>query len=274
MHVKPKRQVTRDYSAFEMHELNRPLHEDARLLASMEKVGFMPSSPIQVIRNGNGKFKVVRGHHRLSYAKRLALPVWFVEDKSKTDIFDLEGGRQAWSATDFLNARASSGNADCARVIDFQKRHGLTLGAAASLMGGQSAGSGNHVRAIKDGTFRCAKDLDHASDVVAVTDWCKACGVDFATSSAFVAAVSMCCRVPEFSVDVFKHRVKLHGAMMRRRSTREQYLDEIDALYNYAAKSTRVPLSFKAKEVSRARRENFGGRRAVGRERAKTARKP
>jgi hypothetical protein len=258
MRDKPKLQVTKNYDLFEMHEFNRPLHEDPRLVASMSKVGFMPSSPIQCVRNGNGKLKVVRGHHRLDTAKRLSLPVWFVVDDSKVDLFDLEGGRQQWTAADFMNARASSGHKDCAELIEFRKRHGLTLSTAASLLGGQSAGSGNHVRAVKDGTFRVAKDLTHAKTVVGITDWCRACGVDFATTASFVAAVSACCRVPDFDADVFKHKVRMYGAQMRRRATREDYIDEIDGLYNYAAKSARIPLAHNAKEISRQRKESFG----------------
>lgn len=262
MREKPKLQCTRNYALFEMHELNRPLHDDPRLLASMQKTGFMPSSPIQCKRNGHGTLKVVRGHHRLSYAKRLGLPVWFVVDDSKVDIFDLEGGRQAWSAGDFLSARAAGGHTDCAKLVEFQKKHGLTLGAAASLLGGQSAGSGNHLRAVREGTFRVASDQTHANAVVGLADFCKAHGIAFANSSAFVAAVSMCVRVPEFDNARFRHAVKLHGFVVRKRSTKYDYLDEIDALYNYNAKASRLPLAFRAKEVSRERKETFGGAKA------------
>lgn len=250
---KPKLQVTRDYSIFEMHEFNRPLHEDPRLIASMKKVGFMPSSPIQCARNGSSRLKVVRGHHRLDVAKRLGLPVWYVVDNSKVDLFDLEGGRQQWSANDFLTARAAAGNAHCETVVEFRKRHGLTLGAAASLVGGQSAASGNKVKQIKDGTFKVAGDLTHAKTVVSITDYCHECGVEFARSAAFVGAVSMCVRVPDFDPAVFKHRVKLHGGIMRKRAAKDEYLDEIDALYNYGAKGRRLPLEFQAKEVARER---------------------
>lgn len=250
---KPKLQVSRDYGIFEMHEFNRPLHEDPRLLASMKKVGFMPSSPIQCVRNGHGRLKVVRGHHRLDVAKRLNLPVWYIVDNSKVDIFDLEGVKQQWSASDFLKARAAAGNEHCEKVVEFQKRHGLTLSAAASLLGGQSAASGNKVKSIKDGTFKVASDLSHAKTVVSITDYCHDCGVDFARSAAFVGAVSMCARVPEFDPAVFKHRVKLHGGIMRKRAAKDEYLAEIDALYNYGAKGRRLPLEFQAKEVARER---------------------
>lgn len=258
----PRLRVTRDYSIFEMHELNRRLHEDRRLLASMKKVGFMPSSPIQCVRsNGIGKLKVVRGHHRLDLAKRLKLPVWYVIDDSKVDVFDLEGGKQAWSATDFLDARSADGNADCARVIKFRREHGLTLGAAASLVGGQSAGSANKVRQIKDGTFKVSPDQSHANAVVSITDYCHECGVAFARTQTFVGAVSLCVRVPEFDPAVFKHRVELHGSIMRKRATKDEYLVEIDALYNYGAKVRRLALEFKAKELARERKETIPSKR-------------
>lgn len=71
MHEKPRLQCTHDYTIFESHELNRPLREKPNLMASMARAGFMPSSPIQCQRNGSAKLKVIRGHHRLDYAKRL-----------------------------------------------------------------------------------------------------------------------------------------------------------------------------------------------------------
>jgi hypothetical protein len=250
MREKPKLQCTRNYALFEMHECNRPLHDDPTLLASMSKVGFMPSSPIQCVRNGHGTLKVLRGHHRLDIAKRLGLPVWYVVDDSKVDIFELEGVRQQWSAPDFAKARASDGNTNCQMVLDFQREHGLTLGVAASLLGGQSAGSGNMVRAIKDGTFRVAVDLSHANAVVALVAHCKECGLSFAAQAAFVAALSMCVRVPQFDAAKFRHCVKLNGNVMRKRSTKEEFLSEIDALYNYGAKSMRLALAFRAKEAS------------------------
>lgn len=269
MHEKPKLACTRDYSIFEMHPCNRPLHEDERLVSSMQRAGFMPSSPVQCVRNGNGKLKIIRGHHRLDVAKRLKLPVWYIVDDTKIDIFDLEGGRQAWTAHDFLVARARDGHADCARVVDFKNKHGLTLGAAASLMGGESAGSSNKIRAIKNGTFKLAGDLTHANSVVDVVGFCRGLNIAGAGSSAFVAAVSMCLQVREFDVNVFKHRARLNGAIVRKRGTKDECLDELDALYNYGAKTARLPLAFKAKELSRSRRESFGGKRGPGKKAAR-----
>lgn len=259
MHDRPKLQVTRDYSLFETHEHNREQHSDPVLLDSMKRYGFMPSSPLHCVRTDAGKLKIIRGHHRFDCAKRLGLAVWYIVDSSNTDLFALEAGRQGWSLADFTYAHAQAGNAACARVLEFKARHGLPLGAAASLVGGESAGSANKMRAIKHGTFRVAVDQSHASAVVAITDRCRDMGMAWATSSCFVAAVSKALRVPEFKVDVFLHRLNLHGhALMRRRTTVDGCLEEIETLYNYAARDRRLPLVFRAKEVSKQRQETFG----------------
>ncbi len=253
MRTKPELKCTKDYSLFELHELNRPLHEDPVLFASMKKHGFLPSCAIQVATNGNGKLKVIRGHHRLDTAKRLGLLVWYIVDNAATDLYEHEGCRTAWTKADFAVSRAAAGDKDIQAILDFQRKHGLTLGAAASLLGGESAGSSNKVQTIASGTFRLAKDLSHAKRVVDVTDRCRTLGVEFATATAFVSAISMLLYIPEFDPAVFIHRVTLNKAKLNRRSTATDFLDEIEALYNYTAKKP-LPLAFKAREASKQRK--------------------
>lgn len=253
----PKLQNTKDYSIFQPHEFNRPLKEKPELLKSMTEHGFMPSSPLQCVHNGNGKLKVVRGHHRLHYAKQLGLPVWYVIDETVTDIFGLEGGTgQTWTPGEFAEARVNAGDKDCTFLMNFRKKHNLTLGAASSLVGGECAGSHNKARAIKDGSFRVG-DMTHANQVVDITDHCREKGIAFATSTAFVSAISMVLHVPEFDAQAFKHRVSLYPSRMGKRGTVDEYLAEIEAAYNYAAKKP-LPLAFRAREMSKERHDTFG----------------
>lgn len=257
MRDKPQLRVTRDYAMFEGHEFNRPLHENDDLMESMRKYGFMSSSPLQVVRVG-GKLKIIRGHHRFDCAKRLGLQVWYVIDDSNTDIFALEGRSQTWSINDFVHARARAGDPHCAAIIEFQQAHGLTLGAAVSLIGGESPGSDNKIRGVKTGLFRATTDMSHASVVVRITDYCRAAGIKFATSSAFVAAVSRVVRVPDFDANVLLRRVSANPGLMAKRGTISEYLDEIETLYNYGGKGKRLPLAFTAKTISAQRKVNFG----------------
>jgi len=253
----PTLRMTKDYSLFELHEFNRPLHKDRSLEDSMREHGFMPSSPLQVIKNSNNKLKIVKGHHRYEIAKQLGLSVWYIVDNSNTDIFDLEGSQSKWTTLDFAQARAIAGDEDCIKLLDFWKKHKLPLGAAASLVGGESAGSSNKQREIKTGKFEVG-DLKHANQVVKIIDRCRELNISFATSRGFIIAVSKALRVKEFDMDLFMHRIDQNGSQMRKRGTTNEYLDEIEALYNYGAHKTRLPIAFRAKEVSRERQRTFG----------------
>lgn len=254
-----KLEYTEDLSIFEMHEFNRNLHENPILTQSMRENGFMPSCALHCIRNGNGKLKVVRGHHRLDTAKRLKIGVYYIVDECCSDIFFLEGGcGQNWSVTDFAFARAKSGDRHCAAVLEFQKQHGLTLGSAASLVGGEGASSANKVKLIKSGAFKVSSNNSHANDVVRITDMCRDLGVTFATAAGFVAAVSVAVRVKAFDIDAFCHKLRLYSANMRARTRWTDYLDEIEAIYNYGAKGRRLPIKFQAMENARERQATFG----------------
>lgn len=270
-HERPKLLYTRDLSIFEMHEINRNLAEKPALEESMKAHGFMPSSPIHCVRNGNAKLKVIRGHHRLDYARRLGLGVWYVIDATVTDLFELEGDSSSrWSIADFLHARAKAGGEDYARVIAFQKKYGINQGAAISLMAGESAASGNALKKVKQGTFRVSRDLTHATLVGELVSFCRAAGASCAGASGFVNALSAVVRVPEFDPTVFRARVKKMPSLLARQATSKSYLDLIEEVYNYGAKTARLPLAFRAAEIGRERKETFGGRqgRSLGLKRA------
>lgn len=256
--MKAKLKKTKCYDLFEYHSCNRELHDNPVLEASMRKHGFLASSAIHVARSKTspGKLTVIRGHHRLHYAMMLGLEVYYIEDED-VDIFELESHPQNWNLEDFLAARARAGDKDCLTALEFANKHGLSIGSAVSLVGGQSAGSGNKGRDVKRGAFK-AGDMRHANEVVQVTDLCHDLQIEFARATAFVSAVSMMLRVPEFDVDTFCHRIRLHPVHMRKRGRVDEYLIEIEELYNYGARGKRAPLKHRAEEVSRERQRSQG----------------
>lgn len=263
MREKPKLQVTKDYDKFEMDPINRNFTPKPLLEASMKKHGFLPSGAIHCVRLPGGKLRVRRGHHRLHYAKRFGLAVWFIVDDCSADIYELEGDSSSrWGLRDFNDSRAKGGNRHCQIVQQFQKKHRLSTNVTASLLGGQSAGSGNLGGRIKDGTYRVADDTRLANAVVDITDACREAGISFATRSAFVSALSQVLQVPECDAELLKHKIVKLPALIQRRNNREGYLEELDALYNYGAKAKRFPLKFRAQELARERQATFGGKRA------------
>lgn len=244
---------TKDYDAFEMHPFNRPIHENDTVEKSMRRVGFMPSKPLQCVKSGKGKLKIICGHHRFSIAKKLGIPVCFVIDDSNVDMYELEGSStSAWNTPDFAVARARGGDVDVQAAIEFREKHGLTLGSALSLMMGQSAGSGNAAKILKTGTFQIG-DTQHAETVVRITDLLREKGVSFATSSAFIAAVSLVVRIPELDYAQLVHRFTMYSHILSKRGTAQEYLEEIEALYNHNSRKKLFPVAIRAKEVSRER---------------------
>jgi hypothetical protein len=249
----PQIMQTYDYDMFDMHGYNRRIHKNDPVEESMRRVGFMPSSAIQCVKNGGGKLKIIRGHHRFTIAKKLGLPIYYIIDESNTDIFELEGASTgAWNSEDFAYARCQAGDKDIQYLMKFKDDHKLTLGAAASLVYGQSAGSGNALKEIKSGRFRIG-DMAHAKQVVRITDMLRSMNVEFATSTAFVGALSAALRIPELDYDKMMHQASTRSYNMNKRGTVKEYLQEIEALYNYGARDKRLAVAFRAVEVGRTR---------------------
>lgn len=256
--MNPKLESTTKYELFDLHELNRNLHDSTELEESMRKYGFRPSSPIHVTRTANGRLKVKRGHNRLAVAMKLKLPVWYIIDDDPMSIYEWEGNsHHLWNVEDFATSYMRGGSEDCKILLDFRKKYGLTLGAAASLVGGESAGSSNKIKQVKAGIFKVG-DMKHAKLIADTIVLCKESGVDFATSTGFVAALSVAVRVPEFDIETFRARVRMYPKMMNRRTGKADYLIEIEALYNYGARGKRLPLAVRAHEICLERQRTFG----------------
>jgi len=255
---KPKLECTKNYDIFEMHETNRPVKEKHVLLDSMRKYGFMPSGAIHCYRNGNGKLKIIRGHHRFHYAQRLKLPVYYIVDDTQPDIFGLEGdSSQTWNSMDFVSARAKAGNKNYIRLLGFMNKHRIPLGAATHLMMGESC-EGGRATVIKSGMFKIDdEDTEFAGKVAKVIDSLRDFGVPFCTSGSFVSAVALCVYIPEFDLDQFQDKIgKFHGTL-RKCMTRNEYLDEIESLYNHQSQKNRLPIKFRALEVARERSKSL-----------------
>lgn len=244
-----------DYSMFELHEWNRNLHDTELLEKSMSKHGFMPSSAIQCVATPDGKLKIIRGHNRFAVAQRLNLPIWYIVDDSNIDLFDLEGDNSAtWNAVDFLNARARAGEPEFLRLESFIRKHKIPVGAAASLLGCETPGSGNQNQNVRKGTFKSG-DEAHANDVVEITDACRAMGLTFATSTGFISAISAALRVPELDADRLLRRIRSNAVTIKRRNRREDYLEELEAVYNFRSTGPRLPLRLRALEIQAQRRK-------------------
>lgn len=261
---------TADYDLFVMNEINRPPHSLKELLASMVLHGFIPGCAIHVVRTKDGKLKIVQGHHRFLAAKQLGVPLWYIVDEHDLLplVFEQFSG-SSWVGKDAIGAEVQAGNSHYLQLKEFMEKHKMNLLPAANLLGGESAGSNNRVNKVKAGTFKVV-DVSHANDVVRITDILRAKGADFATSTAFVCALSMAIRLPAIDLDTLAERAEKYAHVMRKRGTRVEYLEEIETLYNYNARQ-KLPLKFMTIALGAERRANFGGNRGLGAFKKKSA---
>lgn len=260
--MKPKRKPrpairkTSDYSLFETHPHNRDISRTKVLEASMKKFGFDDGLPIRCVTNGNGKLKITHGHHRFHVARQLGLPIWYLVASNEIDLFESEASAHSWSVRDYTVARARAGESPAQEVMEYHRKTGIPLGLCISLVGGQAASSGNKAKAMKAGNFQPGDQI-HADTVARVVAHCKDCGVEFATSSLFVKAVSKCLFVEDFDVYMFLHKVSAHPQLMEPRRNLDDYLDLIEMVYNRQCR-TKIPLAFLADQASRKRGQTFG----------------
>lgn len=247
----PKLMHTKNYDLFDLHENNRERKEDRQLLESMKEYGFLHSSPIHVAHNGSNKFRVLRGHHRLECARRLKLPVYFIIDDTPIPLAKLETPHQSWNARDFAYSWASRGDADCAAILKFQDDHHLSFVMSAALVAGGTVIGSGQTRRIRAGTFKKG-DMKLANEVGRIVDRCREFGIPFATERAFVSAIALCLYVPDFNPATFLHKAETMPASLRKRGRLEEYLEEIQAFYNYASRKP-IALALEARRLAKER---------------------
>ncbi len=246
-----KIQTTVNYDLFEVCSFNRDVSKLDNMRASMVRHGFIPAYPLHCVQGQKGKLIIKAGHHRFETAKMLKIPVYYVVTQDEASVHELEKASRAWSYKDFVQSHARAGSHAHLEVLDFSRRTGISLAQATSMLGGESASSGNLQSRVKEGTY-ALKDSSHAEKVGEIVLSVKAAGVAFATNANFVAAISSCCWLDEFKPDVFVYKVANNLHMMIKQSTRMQFLDLIDRVYNHNAK-TKIALAFLAKQAAASR---------------------
>lgn len=255
-HKKPALERTFDHGRFVRHASNRDFTEKPRLRESMRAHGFMPSSPIHVATiHGSTKLAVIRGHHRLHYAKELKLPVYYVVDDSVTNIRLIEGiGGEEWKLKDFVHSSVADGVNDYEALRDFSANHKLSLTVAASLLAGQTVASADMNNDIRDGVFAInSGEIYHAKLVTEITDFLVGRKVKFAVKRSFVGALSNALRVPEVEFDRLLSQVKKHWEMLSNKATIDDFLSDIERVYNYQIRGGRLNIKFRAKEELKLR---------------------
>lgn len=242
--------TTSDYSMFVSHDNNRPISARPALKKSMQTYGFMPSRPIQVRKLANGKLGVTSGHHRLYYAQLLKIPVYYVIDPLCSDLYYAEKSSRPWSMSDYVTSYASAGKDDYRQLMFLHEQSGIPLSLIAALAADcPSCISGGIVNTIAKGTWKIDPEakthMQNVLDVVAIA----AKTLDFAKTSNFVRSISRAVAIKEVSVQQLSHAFSNHGHTVKRCATIDDYMEEIESLYNRFKRGPLVPIKLYAKQM-------------------------
>lgn len=239
---------TKDYSKFELCQFNRSVEKTKFLRESMKKHGFIPAYPIHCNASDNGRLAIKAGHHRFEVAQELGIPLFYVVTEDSATIHELEKATTKWSINDYMNSFAKCGVDAYVKVKEYHERTGIPLKQCISMLGGESAGSGNQSTKFKHGEFKLA-DWNHADEVADVVLHCKGLGIR-STDSIFVQTISRCMFVPEFSPEVFKLRAASNVVRFKPCRLVIEQIALFEEIYNMKARNeNRLPLTFLANKA-------------------------
>ena len=245
MQTTNKIESTKNYGLFEIHEFNRPLRIGTlrHLEKSMLKYGFRKSDAIHVAKKSNGKYKILRGHHRYATAKKLGIAIYYIVDIDIDISCEERTFKTQWTTTEHVKAYAAQGNKNYIRLIEFAEKHKLPITTAAFIMAGYVNKVGAVQHHLRNGTFIVDEKYQAvAITICAVLAECDIAGLRFAKTRAFVNAICSLFRVPEFDPEFLIRRIKIDGSRIACRNSRDDFLEEIESLYNYRSHGEYIPL--------------------------------
>lgn len=250
--------TTTNYGLFIANDDQRQLDKNhvKRLAQSMEKVGFIPSKPIQCYKRGE-KLVKVDGHHRFHAAKALGIPIYYViESEESQHMIAAENFLvKKWNGNDFVRTFANRGYKDYLDLLAYAEKSGLTISFSAQMLIGQQSSSNNAAQTLNQGTFKI-KDRNQIEAFINLRSkvHCKEI-----MHPRFVNAWSKCYFVEEFDHSLFTHKCTINSSFLTTCNNEDQALSMIEQIYNHK-QSIKIPLAFLAKETAK-KRNAAGGKK-------------
>lgn len=241
---------TKDYSLFELSPDNRQvcLSKHRKLEESMQKYGFLRCFPMACYKRGV-KWIIKDGQHRFEVARKLGLPVWWIESPEDFDVADTAAGQKSWQAGDYVNRFIRRGLKAYIELKDFCDTHKITVQVGAKLLSG-TVSFGNIVDKFYSGNL-VIKDRRWA-DVVA-SCYTGLCNLSKSVKNArLLEACMYAARVPNFDAGRLLSNAERCCDRLRPYSTRDAYLSMLEEIYNFNKRHL-VPLKISAEQAMRER---------------------
>jgi hypothetical protein len=254
---------TNNYSRFVVQPFNRDVKKTWHLEESFKQDGFRDDEPLSVTRLPDSRgpafdrFLVNEGHHRFYVARKLKIPVKYVEMK----IPPMSPSRKlkttkTWSLKNCMEGWVRIGKPAYICVLRYYEKTGIGLAACISMLAGDSAGSGHWNDQFKDGTYMLG-DPSHADIVGDIVIHCRELGIPYYKHRPFVNAISKIAWAEGFDPKVLKNKLTLYPEFVKKQSGKDEYVKQFEDIYNRRSQ-TLLPLQIKAEEAARKRER--GGR--------------
>lgn len=230
---------TTDYSIFKDITSNRELNEKhvKRLMRAISSRNLLHVNPILVSNN----MSVIDGQHRLEAAKRLKLPIFYIQaDLNRRDISKLNTNQKNWNLMDYINFYTLEGIPEFKEFVSFynhNREFKITTLLCLTNIDGKRNGD-----QVKEGFIQ----LDNMIQAQAVCDFCREMtdkyGYDFMYDSTWAQAMKKAMDHDNFDMDYFKD--KIAGAPRRLVPCRKkmEYQEMIEEIYNYKLSKNKIQL--------------------------------
>lgn len=242
---------TDNYGKFVLSNFNRDVKKTWNLEATMLEFGWKDAYPMDVKRLEDGRLEIRDGHHRFFVARKLGIPVKYVECQDDITMAQRVLTVVPWSLRDFLDSFARTGLAAYTAILEYHQRTGINLSSCISMLAEDSGGTGNSSKQFKDGTYRLG-DQTHANLVAEIALQCKKYKFRWWNSAAFLQSIAKIVRAEGFDPQVLKSKIASFSEDLKREISWQKYIDLLEKIYN-RRNQVKLPLAFKAAEAARKR---------------------
>jgi len=232
-------QQTVDYEVFQKHRCNRPIDEFSvqRLMDSIKRGNRLSSKPICVDHN----FCIVDGQHRLEAAKRLGIPIYYVQEDFKSeDMLEMNANQKNWNISDYLNFYASVGKDDYIKLKKFCAEENLNPSVIIQLLHGNRNTS--FFRNFKDGFYKFPNDdefneiMDRKAKIKETIDYIKkktSGAKGYLDKVTFYSALVDFFNIKSFDYEIFMTKLSYRLDLLHPCARRLEYVNIFKDMYNW-----------------------------------------
>lgn len=219
---------TTDYDMFRFEHANRPVdpkHVTA-LVAAIKEKNLLREYPIVVDVN----FNVLDGQHRLTAARELNVPIFFIVSKEATvaDVSFITSHVDHWDISDHLHFWCMKGNHDYTKLREFHQKYPfLSVSICRYLLSGGRKDTVD----FRSGDFRINRMEVAEKTAQAMIDFQRYC--DLHKSFQFANAVSVLVSHPKYSHKRMLMKLEYLSQKLVKRVDTKAYVETLSEIYNY-----------------------------------------